>query len=489
MPPASSASPPLRVLHVTPECAPLVKTGGLGDVSAALPPALRELGVDARVIMPGFPAALAAFPEAEEAGRATVLGHPVRFLQGELAGGVPLYLVECATLYERKGGPYQADDGDDWEDNALRFGVLSKAAALVGLPGSPVGWQAQVVHAHDWPSALAPLYLRHATGPAAASVVTVHNLAFQGLFPPEQFAGLEVPESAMGPEGIEFYGKYSFLKAGLVFADRITTVSPTYAVEIQGEELGCGLEGVLRKRAHVLDGVLNGIDTAVWNPLTDPHIASRYGPLTLEKKLANKLAFKRRLGLPGPSDVPLFAMVSRLTHQKGIDLVARAAERIVAMGAQLAVCGSGDADLVEALHAAEARCGGAMKVFVGFDEALAHQLEAGADVFLMPSRFEPCGMNQMYSQRYGTPPIATATGGLVDTVEDEAFLLGTGKATGFLMNRPTVEELLTAVERAIRTWKEPRAWRALQLNGMSRDFGWAPSAREYRGIYRRLHGV
>ena len=479
------ASPP-SILFVTPECAPLAKTGGLGDVSAALPPALREIGLDVRVLLPGYPGVLAANPRAPELARFTVLGHDVRVLDAQLPSGVPLLVLDCPTLFDRGGGPYQADDGFDWEDNALRFGVLSRSAALLGTSASPLAWRPDIVHCHDWPAALAPVYLHFEPPPHAASLVTIHNLAFQGLFDTSRIKPLELPEEALGHEAMEFYGRYSFLKGGVVYADAIGTVSPTYAREIQTEALGFGFDGVLRRRRDMLFGVLNGIDTELWNPQNDPWIPSRYGPLTLDRKRDSKLAFKQRMGLGGKSDVPIFAMVSRLTQQKGIDLVLEAAPVLAAMPAQLAVVGTGDRELVEKLRAMQTVLGDRMGVFIGFDESLAHLLEAGADAFLMPSRFEPCGMNQMYSQRYGTPPIGNATGGLVDTITDATMGIGDTQATGFLMPEATTLALVDSVQRAVAAWREPRAWRSLQLNGMSKDFGWANAAKEYAAIYEKL---
>jgi starch synthase len=465
-----------------------VKTGGLGDVSASLPAALREIGLDARVLLPGYPAVMAAHPHAAEIGRLVACGHPVRLLDAALPGGVPLLIVECAALFDRGGGPYQADDGDDWEDNALRFGVLSRVAATLGSAASPLAWRPDVVHCNDWPTALAAAYLAFEPEAHAASLVTIHNLAFQGVFDPVKMRGLEIPPRALGLEGLEFYGRYSFLKGGLVYADAISTVSPTYAREIQGEALGFGLDGVLRQKGERLFGVLNGIDTALWNPQDDPWIPSPYGPLTLERKRGNKLALRQRMGLGGPSDLPLMGMVTRLTHQKGIDLVLDAAETLLRFPAQLAVLGTGDRDLVARLQSLHARHSRDFGLFIGFDEALAHLLEAGADMFLMPSRFEPCGMNQMYSQRYGTPPIANATGGLVDTVFDEARVVD-AKPTGFLMEEATRDALVAACGRAFTAFGDSRRWRTLQLNGMARDFGWGAAAREYAEIYRQIHFI
>ncbi len=469
------------MLFATPECAPLVKTGGLGDVSAALPAALRVLGLDARILLPGYPPVLGAIAGACEAGRFTCCGHGVRLLEAHLANGVPLIVADAPPLFSRSGGPYQDANGEDWRDNAARFGVLSRLAAALGSAQSPLAWRPDVVHCNDWPTALAPVFLRHARGRHAATLVTIHNLAFQGIFPYSDLDRLELPEASRGIEGVEFYGQASFLKGGLMCADAINTVSPTYAREIQTEDLGFGLGGVLRDRARDLYGVLNGVDTSLWDPRSDPWIASRYGPDTLEAKLANKRAFKERMGLAGGDDVPLLATVGRLTHQKGIDVLVEAIPRIVGLPAQVAVVGTGDRALAQSLHAAHARHPDRVALFVGFDEGLAHLLEAGADMFLMPSRFEPCGMNQMYSQRYGTPPIAHGTGGLVDTIADGE--------TGFLMHELGAGALVKAVERAVAAYRDREAWRALQRNGMARDFGWGPAAKAYADIYARIRST
>ena len=452
-----------------------MKTGGLGDVSAALPPALRDLGLDARVLLPGYSAVLAAEPAAREAARLDVLGEPVRILESKLPSGVPLLILDAPRLYKRSGGPYQADDGEDWEDNARRFGVLSYVAAILGSGRSPLPWRADAVHCNDWQTALAPLYLRGMQGPRATSIVTIHNLAFQGTFDMADVQPLGLPADALGTEGLEFYGRASFLKGGIVYADAVTTVSPTYAREIQSPALGFGLEGVLGTRRDRLFGVLNGIDTAAWNPETDPHIPAHYGVLTLERKLANKRALKQRFGLGGDDSVPLLAAVTRVTQQKGVDLITHAMPRLVEFPAQLVLVGAGDRRMIDEFRHAAERFPGDVGLFVGFDEPLAHLVEAGADIFLMPSRFEPCGMNQMYSQRYGTPPVVNATGGLVDTVVDGE--------TGFLITEPTVDALVQGVGRAIEAYCDPGKWKRLQASGMRRDFGWAEAARAYSLIY------
>jgi starch synthase len=462
----------IRVLFVAPECAPLTKTGGLGDVAGALPAALRELGADVRILLPAY----GALPSREMA-TVKLLGHTVRIKETRHPSGVPLYLLHCPQLYIRNGGPYQTDQGEDWPDNARRFGVLSRAAALLGGAGSPLDWRPEVVHCNDWPGALAPLYLRYERQPAA-SLLTVHNLAFQGLFDPAVLEQLDLPPEDFSLERLEFYGRLSFLKGGLACADALTTVSPTYAEEIQTEAQGCGLEGLLRARAADLSGILNGIDTAAWDPSRDPLVAANYDERTLERKRANKAALQARLGLRVDEAVPLLGMVGRLTHQKGVDLVLAAAEELLGLPAQLAVLGKGDRAHEHSLAALAARHPDDVAVAAGFNEELAHLIEAGADLFLMPSRFEPCGLNQMYSQRYGTPPVARATGGLLDTVRDGE--------TGFLFGPAESAALVEAVRRALAVRADRRRWRALQRAGMARDFSWGEAARRYADLYLRL---
>ncbi len=485
-------SPPLRVLFATSECAPLVKTGGLGDVSAALPAALTRLGLDVRMLLPAYRQVLAQLPQCAEVARlAPAAGMPAaRLLQGRLDSDVQLYLLDCPELYDRSGGPYQDESGSDWRDNALRFGLLSRAAALLGSGSSPLAWRPQVLHCNEWQTALAPAYLRYGAATPAATLVTIHNLAFQGIFEAELVSALGLPPESLAPDGVEYYGKLSFLKAGLQLAAAISTVSPGYAREIQGEELGFGLQGLLASRKDRLYGILNGIDTELWNPATDPLIACRYGADTLAAKDGNKRALRARLGLADAPELPLFAVVSRLTEQKGLDWLLEIAPRLLALPAQLALLGGGDPVLERGFVALAQQHPQAMSATIGFDEELAHLIEAGADAFLMPSRFEPCGMNQMYSQRYGTPPVVRATGGLADTVVDcTPAALAAGSASGFVFHEQSAQALFGAVARAAGAWREPATWRALQLNGMARDFSWDASARRYAQIYVRLAGA
>ena len=450
----------------------MTKTGGLGDVSAALPESLREQGVDVLTFLPGYPSVLHSMGKAKSIATLTLLGLECRLLRADR-----FVILACPTLYERDGGPYQDAEGRDWDDNALRFGVFARAAALLGGARSPLDWRARIVHAHDWPAGLAPVYLREEPQPAA-SVMTVHNLAFQGNFDASLLSRLEIPGDAFTLDGVEFYGRLSFLKGGIAYAGAVTTVSPTYAREIQTPELGCALDGLLRHRRSALSGILNGIDTSVWDPARDGYIEARYDARSLERKAANKAALQKRMGLPVDPAMPLFGIVSRFTHQKGIDLVAAASEALASLPAQLVAVGTGDRQIEAAMSAAARRRPERIAVKVAFDEALAHAVEAGADLFLMPSRFEPCGLNQMYSQRYGTPPLARATGGLVDTVRDGE--------TGFLFASPEIQDLVGAARRALECYADPARWRAMQRAGMARDFSWSEAARRYADLYRRF---
>jgi len=479
----------MKVLFATSEAAPLVKTGGLADVSGALPDALRSQGVDVRVLLPGYGAVLGWVE-----GRSKVVASfdlppfpPARLLSAELPSGVPLLVLDCPDLFARAGGPYQQAGGEDWPDNDIRFGLLSRVAAALAHAGSPIDWRPDVLHCNDWQTGLAPAYLAFMPGTRARTVMTIHNLAYQGIFPPTAVPRVGLPWESFKVDGVEFYGNLSFLKAGLFHADRLTTVSPTYALEIQHEPLGFGLQGLLSWRSKDLVGILNGIDTATWDPAADELIPRRYKSATLARKADNKRALQERMGLEASSATPLLGVVSRFTYQKGLDLVVDAAERMVKLPAQIVVLGSGDAPLVSAFRDLAARHPGTIAVEVGFDEALSHLIEAGVDLFLMPSRYEPSGLNQMYSQRYGTPVVARATGGLIDTViECAPDTLAAGTATGFLFHEPTPEALHAAVQRAVAVYHDRRVWRQLQRHGMDRDYSWDASARRYADLYRSV---
>ncbi|HSQ81950.1 MAG TPA: glycogen synthase GlgA [Casimicrobiaceae bacterium] len=484
----------LRVLFATAECAPLVKTGGLGDVSAALPIALRKRGVDVRVLLPGYRPVLDALRSLAHARvrPCTMLAHAgqSRLIEVQLPNGIPLIAIDHPSLYDRPGSPYQDEGRADWPDNPLRFGLLSKAAAMLAGDASPLGWKPDVVHCNDWHAAMCAAYLRSrgSAGSRRPSMLTVHNLAHQGLCGSDWLGRIGLSGEGFTPDGFEFHGRVSFLKAGLQFADAITTVSPTYAREIQTDEGGVGLGGVLRARQAALAGILNGIDVEEWDPARDPLIARRYDRDSLDSKGANAAALRAEFRLENRPAVPLFAVVSRLVGQKGIDLVADIATRLVALPVQLLILGEGESDLERRLVGLATSHPRQIAVRIGFDAALAHRIEAGADAFLMPSRFEPCGMNQMYSQRYGTLPIVRRTGGLADTVVDcTPSSLAEGRATGFAFDEPSAEALYAACERAARVFRhDPAAWRKLQVAAMARDFSWDASASRYQQLYGAL---
>lgn len=483
----------MRVLFVTSEVAPIIKTGGLADVSAALPAALLEMGVDIRVLLPGYPQVLKALPALQHVADFDALAlsegtlfPPSQLLFAALPGGVPLYVLDCPEMYLRGGGIYLDEQGEDWADNAQRFGLFSKIAALLGSEANPLAWKPQVVHCNDWQSGLTPAYLHYAQDPAPC-VMTVHNLAFQGIFPSALMPGLGLPWDCFKPDGVEFYGDLSFMKAGLFFAEHITTVSPSYALEIQTDELGFGLQGLLKHRRKSLTGILNGIDMAEWNPAADACLKHAYDAEDLSGKAANKRELQISLGLQTDADIPLIGLVSRFAHQKGVDLVLEVAQELIALPAQLVFLGSGDAEMQRAALALAHQHSGKIAAYIGFDESLSHLIEAGADIFLMPSRFEPCGLNQMYSQRYGTPPVVHATGGLIDTVVDcSANTLAQGTASGFVFDSMDAASFLAVVRRAVKLYGDQKSWRALQQICMRKDFSWSQSAKAYLQIYTNL---
>ncbi len=484
----------IKVLFVTSELYPLVKTGGLADVSASLPSALQAQGLDVRILLPGYASVMAQLPHTRKAALISNVSayYPDCTLRTSRApeSNVPLMLLDCPTLYHHKNGPYQDRAGNDLPHNHLRFGLLSYVAALLGSDESPLTWRPDIVHCNDWQSGLAPAYLHFMAGSKPPSLITIHNLAFQGIFPPDSLTWLGLPPESFQINGLEYYGSISFLKAGLFYADRISTVSPTYSAEIQRAPLGMGLEGLLATRRDHLRGILNGIDEKSWNPRSDPHIPAHYDENDLLNKLLNKRALQQRMGLDVDPDVPLIGVVSRLTHQKGIDMIVAVLPELMARGCQLAVLGSGDATNENALLRFARQHPGKIAVKIDFDENLSHLITAGIDMFLMPSRFEPCGLNQMYSQRYGTPPIVSATGGLADTVTDcNDASIAAQTASGIVFEDLQPSGLLTAIDRALNCYRDPSVWRKLQCAGMERDFSWATSAQRYIDLYQSLLAV
>ena len=448
--------------------------------------------MDVRILIPGFPQVLTGLKNKQKIAEfAAQPSFPAAaLLSARLPLGaavdVPLFIVDCPELYWRDGGPYTDAQGRNWPDNAIRFGLFSKIGAILASDASPLDWRPDIVHCNDWQSGLVPAYLHFHQGTKAASLMVIHNLAFQGVFPPETVSQLGLPEASFHVEGVEYYGGMSFLKAGLYYCDHIATVSPTYVREIQVPPLGFGMEGLLSLRHQRITGIVNGISDE-WDPVNDPNLEQNYSMDDLAGKSINKTALQQQLGLAVDPDILLFGAVSRLTYQKGYDLLLRIVTQLIDMPAQLVILGNGEAMLEQELMRTAGDHPGKMIVRVGFDEKLAHLIEAGADSFLMPSRFEPCGLNQMYSQRYGTPPLVHGTGGLLDTVVDcTPESLTNGTATGFVFHELASEAFLSALRRTIAAYRDKPIWRRLMQNGMSRDFSWRASATDYRKIYLSL---
>ncbi len=471
----------INVLSVASECVPLIKTGGLADVVGALPPALAAEGVEMRVMLPGYPAVLDALQGASPVWEdADLFGGPAQVLAGS-AAGLSLYVLDAAHLYRRGGNPYLGPDGRDWPDNPLRYGALSFAAAQAATAGL-AGWHPSVVHAHDWQAGLTPYYLRRRTAGGVASVLTIHNIVFHGLAPAGMLAQLRLDPTDFTAQALEFYGSINALKAGLVFADRLTTVSPSYGRELMRPEFGAGLDGVIRDRAANMTGILNGIDDLVWNPAVDGAIAATY--TTPAGKPPNTTALRQEFGLP-PADGPLCVVVSRLTEQKGLDLLLQALPALLAQGGQLALLGSGDASLEAAFRTAAEHPNVAVQI--GYDEALSHRMIAGAEAILVPSRFEPCGLTQLYGLRYGTIPVVALTGGLADTViPANPASLAAGVATGLQFTPVNAAALELALIELCALYRRPGDWTQMQTNAMAQQVGWSTSAAAYAALYGSL---
>jgi starch synthase len=464
----------MKVLSVTSECAPLVKTGGLADVAGALPGALAPLGVEMRTMLPGYPEVMAATGNGETLWHdGDLFGGPARLLSAR-AAGLDLLILDAPHLFDREGAPYARPGGADWPDNAERFAALGWAAAEIAAGALP-DWRPDIVHAHDWQAGLTPFYLRERHPDASArSVITIHNIAFQGLAPARRREELRLPAAGFTPEGFEYWGQISALKAGLVAADRITTVSPSYADELLTPEFGMGMDGVLRARQSVLSGILNGVDLDSWTP---PY-------KTPAGKRRHKARLRERMDLP-QTDGPLCVVVSRLTYQKGLDLLLDALPRLVDEGGQLAVLGSGEAALESAYLSAAQHP--QVAVNIGYDEELAHLLIEGGDAILVPSRFEPCGLTQLYGLRYGTIPLVAYTGGLADTVIDASPAgLRSGAATGIQVHPITADALSRAFDRLVGLYRQPDLWLRMQRNAMRFPVGWGQSAAEYKALYDGL---
>lgn len=477
-----------KILFATSEVYPLIKTGGLADVAASLPRALLKLGQDVKVLLPAYSSVLekAKITGVKEVAKIEVDGYSISLKQTRLPGTkVIVWLVDSPEFFEREGNPYCGPDGNDWIDNHKRFYVFAKVAELIALNQANLDWQPNIVHCNDWQTGLIPALLSlHPNRPA--TVFTVHNLAYRGLFSYQAFAELNLPPAFWHHERLEFYGQMSLMKGGLAFADFITTVSPSYAQEIQRPEFGCGLDGLMRYRKDSLTGILNGIDTDEWNPGTDPHLSCNYNRRTLSNKVKNKLALQEELGLRVDAAIPLFGFIGRLVDQKGVDLILEQMNQLLNLNCQLVVLGSGFPHYEEALKSIAEQYPEKVAVTLGYNESFAHRIEASSDIFLMPSIFEPCGLNQLYSLRYGTLPVVHAVGGLRDTVCEQALESEAGEANGFVFSNATAEELFAAVQRAISLYQKKDEWKKLQLNAMSKDLSWDASAKEYLAIYNQI---
>ncbi len=475
-----------KILFVTSEAYPLIKTGGLADVSGSLTKALAALSHDVKLLIPKYQT-LTTDEDLRFVCSLRVDNRNINILETRLPDTqVTVWLIDYPAYYNYPGNPYTDAQGEAWTNNAERFALFCRIAVEVAMNRIRQDWQPDIVHCNDWQSGLVPalLSLEH---DRPATVFTLHNMAYQGLFPVATAASLNLPGQLLNPAGLEFHNQLSFIKGGLVYADRITTVSPTYALEIQTPEFGYGLEGLLAYRTDVLSGIINGIDLEQWNPATDAYIAQPYNSATLEKKSVNKAALQRQLGLAVDDEIPVFGLISRLVEQKGIDLIIACLPELLTRSVQFVLLGDGNKALAQQLQDHAALYPDKFVMTLGYDEALAHLIEAGADIFLMPSRFEPCGLNQMYSQRYGTVPIVRATGGLADTVIDSVpQTLANNTATGIVFKEASAGALMEAIKRALILYALPATWKKIQFNAMRKDFSWQHSAEQYVALYQNI---
>jgi len=480
----------LRILFAASEVYPLIKTGGLADVACYLPIALQELGHDVRIVLPAYRSVVSKVNGLRpgKSYRLEHLGITFRLLRGLLPGnGVPVYLVDIPELFDRRGDPYRDPAGQDWQDNARRFAAFSSVIRLLGQGLAGLRWRPEIVHCNDWHTGLAPALLA-LDRERPVTVFSIHNLAYQGDFSYDIFKSLRLPQQLWSPEALEFYGRCAFIKGGLVYADSIVAVSPTYAAEIMTAEFGYGLEGLLRHRRQVLRGILNGVDYRFWDPRNDPLITQHYWIHSLDDKRINKRHLQQELGLAENEHAVLLAHISRLTWQKGIDLILASIHELMQNSAiQMIVLGSGEAPYEKGLHIAAQSFPGRLSVNLTYDETLSHRIQAGADILLMPSRYEPCGLTQMYSLRYGTIPVVRRTGGLADTISDSTPVsLQAGTATGFCFNDATSTDFLQASRAAIASYQAGSHWQQIMQTAMLRDFTWKTSAEKYVSVYLDL---
>ena len=475
-----------KILFVTSEAHPLIKTGGLADVCGSLPKALAELSQDIRLIIPNYQA-LKTSESVRFMCSIRVDNRNINILETRMPDSqVIVWLVDYPSYFNYPGNPYVDEQGESWPNNAERFGLFCRIAVEAAMDRVNQDWKPDVVHCNDWQSGLVPALLSFEND-RPSTIFTIHNMAYQGLFPASAAATLNIPGQLWHPAGLEFHGMLSFIKGGLVYADYITTVSPTYALEIQTAEFGYGLEGLLDHRKEFLGGIINGIDLDQWDAEKDPYIAQTYSLSTLNKKQLNKVALQTKFSLPVKGDIPLFGLIGRLVAQKGIDMILECLPEMMTMDIQFVLLGSGDKEFEKQLKDLALLYPDKIAVQIGYDEALAHLIEAGSDVFLMPSRFEPCGLNQMYSQRYGTIPIVRKTGGLADTVTDSLpTTLADKTASGIVFSEASASALLEAIKRTLILYSMPDTWKKMQTNAMNKNFSWQRSAQEYLELYEKI---
>jgi len=476
-----------KILFVSSEAHPLIKTGGLADVSGSLPKALNELSQSIHLLLPYYQSLKLTEPVHH---RCTIYvdNCEIHILETKLPNShVTVWLVDYPPFFNLPGNnPYSDDHGNPWHNNLERFTLFCKVATEIAMDRTHLEWKPDIVHCNDWQSGLVPALLSLEKA-RPATVFTIHNLAYQGLYPAEKYPTLNLPNQLWHPDGLEFYGMLSLIKGGLVYADHITTVSPSYALEIQTSEFGYGLEGLLHYKQDILSGIINGIDTDIWNPETDEQIAQHYNSDNLNYKKNNKTALQKRLFLPVDKDIPVFGLIGRLVEQKGIDLILECLPEMLSLPIQFVLLGSGDHSFEHRLHNLTLLYPDKISVSLGYDESLAHLIEAGADIFMMPSRFEPCGLNQLYSQRYGTIPIVRKTGGLADTIEDALpESLANDTTTGISFHDANADSLMEAVKRTLILFYDKSSWKKLQRNCMKKDFSWKNSAAQYLSLYKQL---
>jgi starch synthase len=477
----------IEVLSVASEVYPLIKTGGLADVAGALPGALSACGVSMRTLVPGYPSVMGRV----EGGRIVaelddLFGGRARLHAGRFAE-LDLLVLEAPHLYDRPGNPYLNPEGWDWPDNWRRFAALSWVGSELGL-GLVEGYNPSLIHCHDWQAGLVPAYVKFGPSATLKTVMTVHNMAFQGNYGADIFGQLRLPAHALGVDGVEYYGGVGYLKAGLECADAVTTVSPTYADEIRTLAFGMGFDALLNNRAETVSGVLNGIDIGVWDPAVDTALVQNYTSATVHNRRANKQALVERFGLDS-ADGPLFCVISRLTGQKGMDLLASVVDGLVELGGKLCVLGSGEAHLEQNFREAAARHPGKVAIITGYDEALSHLMQGGADAIVIPSRFEPCGLTQLYGLRYGCVPVVSRVGGLADTVVDANYAaLEQGSATGVVFDPDNGHALYEAIRKTVGLYHDDKTWKRIQRRGMKTDVSWDLSAKRYTDLYANLTG-